>query len=72
MPEAHYLEVSGLSKRFGSGEHTVTAIEDVSFALEKGRFLSILGTQVLGAMNGNCSIMDALHNAENHYYKSMT
>ncbi len=35
------------------------------------RFLSILGTQVLGALNGNCSVTDALHNAEYHYYQSM-
>lgn len=48
MPEAHYLEVSGLSKLFGSGEHAVTAIENVSFTLAEGRFLSILGPSGCG------------------------
>jgi len=48
MPDQHYLEVSGLSKRFGSDENAVTAIEDVSFTLEKGRFLSILGPSGCG------------------------
>ena len=36
------------------------------------RFLSILGTQVLGAINGNCSIADALHNAAYSYHKNLT
>ena len=48
MPEAHYLEISGLSKRFGSGENAVAAIEDVSFTLDEGRFLSILGPSGCG------------------------
>lgn len=48
MPEAHYLEVSGLSKLFGSGENAITAIEDVSFTLEEGQFLSILGPSGCG------------------------
>ena len=48
MPDQHYLEVSGLSKRFGSGENAVSAMEDVSFTLAKGRFLSILGPSGCG------------------------
>lgn len=48
MPDQHYLEVSGLSKRFGSGGNAVKAIEDVSFTLEQGRFLSILGPSGCG------------------------
>ena len=48
MPEAHYLEVSGLSKLFGSGDHAITAIENISFSLEEGRFLSILGPSGCG------------------------
>ena len=35
------------------------------------RFLSILGAQVLGAINGNCSITEALQNAAYHYQKNM-
>lgn len=48
MPDRRYLEVSGLSKRFGSGENSVKAIEDVSFTLDEGRFLSILGPSGCG------------------------
>ena len=48
MPEKQYLEVSGLTKHFGSGEGAVTAIRDVSFTLAEGRFLSILGPSGCG------------------------
>ena len=48
MPEAHYLDVAGLSKRFGSAEHTVAAIDDLSFTLDEGQFLSILGPSGCG------------------------
>lgn len=48
MPDQHYLEVSGLSKRFGSGGNAVTAIQDVSFTLDQGQFLSILGPSGCG------------------------
>ena len=48
MPDRPYLEVSGLSKRFGSGNNVVAAIENVSFTLEEGRFLSILGPSGCG------------------------
>lgn len=48
MPDLHYLEVSGLSKRFGSGSNAVAAIDNVSFTLGEGRFLSILGPSGCG------------------------
>ena len=48
MPEQRYLEVSGLSKRFGSGSAAVTAIQDVSFSLARGQFLSVLGPSGCG------------------------
>lgn len=48
MPDTAYLTVTGLSKRFGSGDRAVSAIEDVSFTLEEGRFLSILGPSGCG------------------------
>jgi putative ABC transport system ATP-binding protein len=37
------LEVNGVSKTFGSGHTAVTALDDVSFGLEKGRLLAVLG-----------------------------
>ena len=48
MPNPEYLRVEGLTKRFGSGKDAVTAIEDVSFSLARGRFLSILGPSGCG------------------------
>lgn len=48
MPEQHYLEISGLNKRFGTGEGAVTAIQDVSFHLGEGRFLSVIGPSGCG------------------------
>lgn len=48
MPSHAYLHVSGLTKRFGSGEEMTTAIERVSFTLARGRFMSILGPSGCG------------------------
>ena len=48
MPNQTYLQIEGLSKRFGSSEQAVVAIEDVSFTLAQGRFLSILGPSGCG------------------------
>ena len=48
MPDQTYLRVEGITKRFGNGADAVTAIEDVSFALAEGRFLSILGPSGCG------------------------
>lgn len=48
MPDQPYLLVEGLSKRFGVGPDAVTAIEQVSFSLQKGRFLTLLGPSGCG------------------------
>ncbi len=48
MADEAYLQVTGLSKHFGVGDGKVTAIEDVSFTLAQGRFLSILGPSGCG------------------------
>ena len=37
------LRVEHLSKRYGSGETEVNALEDVSFSIEKGEFVAIIG-----------------------------
>ena len=37
------LRVEHLSKIYGSGENEVRALDDVSFSVEKGQFLSIIG-----------------------------
>lgn len=48
MPDQPYLLVEGLSKRFGVGPDAVTAIKQVSFSLQKGRFLTLLGPSGCG------------------------
>ena len=48
MPTETYLEISDVSKRFGTGDHAVAALDRVSFKLNKGRFLSILGPSGCG------------------------
>ncbi|MGN0794602.1 MAG: ABC transporter ATP-binding protein [Aristaeellaceae bacterium] len=48
MPQQAYLRVDGLTKHFGAAPHAVTAIENVSFTLAQGRFLSILGPSGCG------------------------
>jgi len=37
------LRVEHLSKHYGAGENLVKAVDDVSFAVEKGEFLAIIG-----------------------------
>lgn len=37
------IEVTNLKKQFQSGEHTVRALEDVSFAIPEGMFAAIIG-----------------------------
>ena len=37
------LKVAHLSKHYGSGENLVKAVDDISFSVEKGEFLAIIG-----------------------------
>lgn len=38
------LKVENLSKVYGKGESKVVALDNVSFSVEKGEFLAIVGT----------------------------
>lgn len=42
------LEVRGLSKTYGEGEHRVKALEDVSFSIGKGEIVLIVGSSGSG------------------------
>ena len=42
------LEVQNLTKKYGSGENEVMALNDVSFTVEKGEFLAIVGASGSG------------------------
>lgn len=48
MPDVDYLSVQGVSKHFGDTNHAVTAIQDVSFDIPRGAFVSILGPSGCG------------------------
>ena len=37
------LRVEHLSKTYGQGENEVRALDDVSFSVEKGQFVAIIG-----------------------------
>ena len=43
-----YLEVNGLTKVYGSEETKVVALDHVSFSVEKGEFVAIVGTSGSG------------------------
>ena len=43
MNHMEILKVEHLSKHYGSGENLVKAVDDVSFSVEKGEFLAIIG-----------------------------
>lgn len=42
------LRVEGITKIFGDGENTVTALDDVSFTVAKGQMVAITGTSGAG------------------------
>ena len=48
MPDQAYLAITDVSKRFGADQHAAQALEQISFTLAKGRFLSILGPSGCG------------------------
>ena len=43
MRKMEILRVEHLSKHYGAGENLVRAVDDVSFSVEKGEFLAIIG-----------------------------
>ena len=48
MPAVHALEVSALSKTFGTGDRAVRAIDDLTFEVDPGEFLCIVGPSGCG------------------------
>lgn len=42
------LKVEHLTKRYGKGENTVLAVNDISFSVEKGEFVAIVGSSGSG------------------------
>lgn len=48
MPEAGFLSVQGVTKQFGDGGRGLTAIQDITFDIPQGAFVSILGPSGCG------------------------
>lgn len=48
MPDGNYLSIQGVSKQFDSGGSALSAIQDVSFDIPRGAFVSILGPSGCG------------------------
>lgn len=42
------LKVQNLCKTYGTGEAKVDALKNVSFSLEKGEFVAVVGESALG------------------------
>ena len=42
------LKVEHLTKKYGKGENEVIAVNDVSFSVEKGEFVAIVGSSGSG------------------------
>lgn len=48
MPDVDYLSVQGITKQFDAGGNSLTAVQDVSFDIPQGAFVSILGPSGCG------------------------
>lgn len=46
--EQHYIEVRNIIKEYGSGENRVKAVNDVSFYVDKGEFIGVMGSSGSG------------------------
>lgn len=45
------LEIQNLSKTYGKGDVMVRALNNVSFSVEKGEFVAIVGPRVLASLH---------------------
>lgn len=57
MSSTRLLDVQGLTTQFRSGEHIVTAVDNVSFFLQEGEILGIVGESGCGKSVTSLSIM---------------
>ena len=44
----HYIEVKNISKKYESGNNIVNAVNDVSFYVDKGEFIGVMGSSGSG------------------------
>ena len=48
MKESHYIEVKNLVKSYGAGDIKINAVDHVSFYVDKGEFIGIMGASGSG------------------------
>ena len=48
MARNHFIEVKNLVKNYGTGNVKVTAVDNVSFHVDKGAFIGIMGASGSG------------------------
>ncbi|MDE6213899.1 MAG: ATP-binding cassette domain-containing protein, partial [Lachnospiraceae bacterium] len=48
MTKQHYIEVNNLVKNYGTGSMTVNAVDHVSFYVDRGEFIGIMGASGSG------------------------
>lgn len=48
MKESHYIEVENLVKSYGAGDIKINAVDHVSFYVDKGEFIGIMGASGSG------------------------
>ena len=48
MKESHYIEVKNLDKSYGTGDIKINAVDHVSFYVDKGEFIGIMGASGSG------------------------
>ena len=48
MKESHYIEVKNLVKSYGTGDIKINAVDHVSFYVDKGEFIGIMGASGSG------------------------
>ena len=51
MTEHHYIEVKNLIKNYSTGNITVNAVDHVSFYVDKGDFIGIMGASGSGTLD---------------------
>ena len=64
MAKKHFIEVKNLVKNYGMGNIKVTAVDNVSFYVDKGAFIGIMGA----SGSGKTTILNILSTIDLYSY----